>query len=69
MDQRTITFYLARKGLSAVDIRVDLVAALGPESVGHLSVTHYLRQGQFVISKPMSFSEPEPELDDSDDAI
>jgi hypothetical protein len=70
MDERTTTLHLARKRLSAVDIHADLVATLGPESVNSPSVTHYLRQAKFAISKPnIVLSEPELEVNDSDEAI
>jgi hypothetical protein len=70
MDRRAIALYLARKGLAAVEIHDDLVATLGPKSVNYPSVTHYLRRAQFTSSKPsIIFSEPEPEFDDSYEAI
>jgi hypothetical protein len=70
MNQRAITLYLTRKELSAVEIHVDLVATLGPESVNYPSVTHSLRQAKFGISKPIViFSDPESEVDDSPEAI
>jgi hypothetical protein len=70
MDQRTTTLDLARKGPSATEIHVDLAATLGPESVNYPSVKHYLHQVKFPTSKPnIIIAEPEPELDDSDEAI
>jgi hypothetical protein len=30
MDQKAVTLYVARKGLSAVEIHANLVATLGP---------------------------------------
>jgi hypothetical protein len=52
MDQKAITPYLARKGLSALEIDADLVASLGPELVNYSSVTHYLHQTKFATLKP-----------------
>jgi hypothetical protein len=70
MNQRAITPYLARKGLSAVEIHTDLAATLGPESVNYLSLTCYLRQAKFATWKPsIVFSEPEPQPDGSDVAV
>jgi hypothetical protein len=70
MNQRTTTLCLTRKVLSAVEINADVVAALGPESMSYPSVTHYLRQAKSATSNPrIIFSEPEPELDDSDETI
>jgi hypothetical protein len=51
MNQRAITLYLARKGLSPIESRSDLVPTLGPELVSYPSVTHYLRQAKFETLK------------------
>jgi hypothetical protein len=52
MDQQTIKLYLAKKGCSAVEILVDLVATLGLESVSYPTVVHCLRQATSATSKP-----------------
>jgi hypothetical protein len=44
MDETVITFYLARKGLSAVAIHADLVITPAPELMSYPSVTHCLHQ-------------------------
>jgi hypothetical protein len=70
MTQRLIVAYLSLKGMSALEIHVDMIATLGPDAVSHSSVTRYLREAQFPPSKP----EPHPadvqeDLDDSDQAL
>jgi hypothetical protein len=69
MDQKPIMLTLAKKGLSAVEIHADLVVTLRPELVGDPSVTYDFRQAKFSTSKPsFIFSEPDPEVNDSDEA-
>jgi transcriptional regulator of acetoin/glycerol metabolism len=54
---------------SRLEIHANLVATPGPESVSDPFVTRDLRQAKFATSKPsITFSEPEPRLDDSDEA-
>jgi hypothetical protein len=61
MDPGTITLYLARKRLSAVETHPDLVAMLRPESVSYPSMTHYHHQAKFATSKPNTICfEPDP---------
>jgi histone-lysine N-methyltransferase SETMAR len=47
MDQRSICLFLAMKRLSAQAIDNELVAVLGPDTVGYSTVTNYLRQRHF----------------------
>jgi hypothetical protein len=56
--------------MSAHEIHDDVVAALGPDAVSYSSVTCYLREARFPLSKP----EPHPAnvqryFDDSDQTI
>jgi hypothetical protein len=44
MDQRSICLFLAMKRLSAQAISNELIAMLGPDLMGHSTVTNYLRQ-------------------------
>jgi hypothetical protein len=68
--QWIITLNLSRNGLPAVKFHGDLVTRLRPESLSYLFLWYYLRQAKFVTSKTrIIFSEPEPELDDSDEAL
>jgi hypothetical protein len=70
MTQRPIVVYLSLKGMSAREIHDNIVATLGVDAVSYSSVTSYLREARFPLSKP----EPHPtdlqrDLDDSDLAI
>jgi hypothetical protein len=70
MTQRLIVAYLSLKGMLAREIHDDIVATLGPDAVSYSSVTRYLCEARFPLSKP----EPHPadvqrDLDDSDQAI
>jgi hypothetical protein len=70
MTQRPVVAYLSLKGMLAREIHDDIVATLGPDAVSYSSVTHYLCEARFPLSKP----EPHPadvqrDLDDSDQAI
>jgi hypothetical protein len=47
MDQRSICLFFAMKRLSAQAIYNELVAVLGPDAIGHPTVTNYLRQRHF----------------------
>jgi hypothetical protein len=47
MDQRSITLYLAKKGLSATAIHRNLKETLVPEAVAYSTVTMYLRTLSF----------------------
>jgi hypothetical protein len=50
---------LARKGLAAVVIDEDLVAALGAGAISYPSATHYLREAKFATPNPVvNCSEP-----------
>jgi hypothetical protein len=70
MDQRSIVRYLARKGLTATEIYNDLVVTLGPNAKRCSSVTRFLRQAKFPLpNPPTTFSEENPALDDSKEAI
>jgi hypothetical protein len=47
-----------------------IVATLGPDAVSYNSVTRYLREARFSLSKPESHpAEVQRDLDDSDQAI
>jgi hypothetical protein len=70
MTQRPIDTDLSVKGMSAREIHDDNVVTLGPDAVSPGSVTRYLREARFHLSKP----EPHPadvqrHLDDSDQAV
>jgi hypothetical protein len=70
MDQRSILPYLAWKGLAAVAIYEDLVAALEAETINYPSVTRYLREAKFATSNPeVTLFEPIREHDDCNQAI
>jgi hypothetical protein len=61
---------LSLKGMSAREIHDYIAPTLGPDAVSYNSVTCYLREAQFLPSKP----EPHPadvqrDLDDSDQSI
>jgi transposase len=67
MPQRPIVAYFSLKGMSAREIHDDIVATFGPNAVSYSSVTRYLREAQFPLSK----REPHPadvqrDLDDPD---
>jgi hypothetical protein len=62
--------YLARKGLSAMEISNDLVVTLGLDAMGSGSVTRFLREAKFASPNPPTpFSEENPSIDDSNEAI
>jgi hypothetical protein len=70
MTQPPTVAYLSLKGMSAHEIHDDIVATLGPDVMSYSSVTRYLREARFPLSKP----EPHPtdvqrDLDDSDQDI
>jgi transposase len=70
MTQRPIVAYLSLKGMSAREIHDDIVATIRPDAVSYSSVTRYLREARFPLSKP----EPHPadvqrDLYDSGQAI
>jgi transcriptional regulator of acetoin/glycerol metabolism len=70
MDQRSIVVYLARKGLSAMEIDNDLVVTLGSDAKGSRSVTRFLREATFSSPNPPTpFSEEKPSLDNSKEAL
>jgi hypothetical protein len=70
MDQKSICLYFARKGFKAVAIHKELVATLGAEAVNYPSVTGYIRDTRLSpYTHPVTFSEPDPAPDDSNDAI
>jgi hypothetical protein len=70
MDQRSITIYLERKGLSARTIHDDLVATLRPDAVADRTVTRSLRETRFPQPTDASPSIQIPQVsDDSDEAI
>jgi hypothetical protein len=65
MDQKSIVLYLAGKDLSAIAVRHDLVATLGPEAVSHSSMTSCLHEAIFVPSNSLAnIPEAEPQFDD-----
>jgi hypothetical protein len=73
MTQRPIVADLSLKGIPVREIHDDIAATLGPDAVSFSSVTRYLHEAQFPLSKP----EPHPadvqrdldDFDDSDQAI
>jgi hypothetical protein len=70
MTQHPIVADLSLKGMPAREIHDDIVVTLGPDAVSYSSVTRYLREARFPLSKP----EPHPadvqrDLDDSGQAI
>jgi hypothetical protein len=70
MDPRSIVLYLARKGLTAMEISSDLGVTLGPDAKGESSVTRFLREAKFPSPNPLTtFSGENPSLDDSNEAI
>jgi hypothetical protein len=70
MNQRSIVLYLARNGLTAMGIYRDLVVTLGPDARSDSSVTHFFREVKFPSpNPPTTFSEDNPSLDDSNEAI
>jgi hypothetical protein len=70
MDQCVIVLYLARKGLTAVEICEHLLATLGAEVINSSSVTRHLREAKFATSNPeVTFSEPIRKRNDCDQAI
>jgi hypothetical protein len=70
MDPKSICLYFARKGFKEVAIRKKLGATLGAEEVSYPSVTCYLRDARLSPhTHPVTFSEPGPANDDSNDAI
>jgi hypothetical protein len=58
MDQRSIWLFLTMKGFSAREIHNELVAVLGLDLIGSLTVIRYLRQRQLPASSPESSDEP-----------
>jgi methyl coenzyme M reductase subunit C len=63
MDQRSICLFLAMKRLSGQAIYSELVAVLGPDAIGHSTVTNYLCQRHFSFTRretiawnPLGFS-------------
>jgi hypothetical protein len=52
MTQPPIVAYLSLKGMSAREIHDDIVATLGPDAVSYSSVTRYLSEARFALSKP-----------------
>jgi hypothetical protein len=67
MDQRSICLFLAIKGLSAREVRIELVAVLGLDVIGSSTITRYPRQRQFPTSSPKLSDEPPTTI--VDDAI
>jgi hypothetical protein len=67
MNEGSIGLFIARKGLSALEIHNELIAVLGPEAVAYSTITKYRRQRHF----PTILSEPaeEPPLTIIDGAI
>jgi hypothetical protein len=69
MDQRSILSRFARKGLAAVVIYKDLVAALGAEAISDPLVMRCLQEAKFATSNlEVTFSEPIQEYNDGDQA-
>jgi hypothetical protein len=70
MNQRSIVLYLARKFLTAMKIDNSLAVTLGNDTKNYRSVTHFLREAKFPSpNPPTTFSEENPALDDSNEAI
>jgi hypothetical protein len=67
MDQRSISPFLAKKGLSARDVHNERVAVLGLDAIIYSTITKYLRQQHFPA---ISFEPPdEPPITIIGDAI
>jgi transcriptional regulator of acetoin/glycerol metabolism len=70
MDQRSIVLYLARKGLTSMEIDNGLVATLGSDAKVYSSVTRFFHEAKFPWpNPPTTFSRENPSLDDSNEAI
>jgi hypothetical protein len=70
MDQRSIVLYLARKGLTAMEVYNNLVVTFGPDTKGDSSVMRFLREAKFPSSNPpTTVSEENSSLDDSNESI
>jgi hypothetical protein len=70
MDQKSIVRYLVRKRFTSLAISRDLKATLEEEVVEYQSVVPYLREARCALpNSPKTVSEPEPQLNDSDNAI
>jgi hypothetical protein len=57
MDQQSICSFLARKGLSTLEIHNELVAVLGSAAIASSTITKYLRQWHFsamMSERPMN---------------
>jgi hypothetical protein len=70
MDQKSICLSFARKGFKVVAIHKELAATLGAEAVSYPSVTGDIRDARLSpYTHPVTFSEPDPAHDDSNEAI
>jgi hypothetical protein len=49
MDQRSITYYLAMKGLSATNIQKDLKVTFDFKAIAYSTVTYYMRTLSFRV--------------------
>jgi hypothetical protein len=67
MDQRSICFYLNRKGLSAHAIHDELVQILSSDTVAYSTVIIYMRASHWTAGKEDQHSDPPP--DDVGNAI
>jgi hypothetical protein len=64
MDQRTICFYLNRKGLSAKAIHDELVQVLGFDVIAYSTVTCYLGASRWRAQNEEQHSDPPSDLID-----
>jgi hypothetical protein len=70
MDQRSISLYLNRKGLTAQVSHDDLVAKLGAEVIAYSTATNYLRAARIIARDATLFSDAiSPPIDESDEVI
>jgi hypothetical protein len=70
MNQRSIVRYLVPQALTPLAIPRRLDAALGREAVSSQSMTlHPWEAPRAPPNRPMTVSEPEPQLDHCDNAI
>jgi hypothetical protein len=70
MNERSIVLYLARKNLWATEIDSDRGLILESDAKGYSSVTRFLCEAKFHSpNPPTAFSEGNPSLDDSNEAL
>jgi hypothetical protein len=60
MEIESITLYLAKKHLETIPIHAEISNVLGEGTVGHSSVTRFLRKRRFAPTEEPETKEPEP---------